>query len=124
MTDLVERKKQLLEELKRIEEEEQKEKDKARFDHLVAILDAGPYIIPLLKHERTSCSDEFPDNGYTTSGRGGHVRCRKCAFMEAYQEWTDNRDWLLPIKSGSTIEDQIGFKDISLEVHIMTDSIR
>lgn len=37
-------------------------------------------ILSLMKHDRTSCSDEFPRNGY--SDYGGKYRCRKCMLME------------------------------------------
>lgn len=42
------------------------------------------YLLSLVpEHQRTSCSDESPTNGYTTSGRGGAPRCTRCALLKA-----------------------------------------
>lgn len=120
--DRNERKQKLRAELKEIEDQERRERDVEKYHQLIGILDAGDTILPFIRHTRTSCSDENPVNGYTTSGRGGNVRCTKCAFMDAVESWKDNREWLLPLESGEEIEKQIGFNNISIEVNIMTES--
>lgn len=53
----------------------------ARIRANAALLEARPALLGLLQHERTSCSDENPSNGYSTSGRGGYPRCAKCMLM-------------------------------------------
>lgn len=48
-------------------------------------------ILPLLKHSRTSCSDENPCNSYEYSR--GYARCNKCWLMEILNdEWYDEND--------------------------------
>lgn len=37
------------------------------------------------EHNRTSCSDENVQNGYTTAGRGGYPRCTRCALLRAVE---------------------------------------
>jgi hypothetical protein len=39
-----------------------------------------------LEHSRNSCSDEKPVNWYTTMGRGGYPRCKRCALLKAYED--------------------------------------
>lgn len=43
-------------------------------------------ILPLLEHNRTSCSDENVANFYTTAGRGGYPRCPRCAVLKAIED--------------------------------------
>lgn len=45
------------------------------------------------EHGRTSCSDENPQNYYTTVGRGGHPRCQRCCLLRtvADKQWPDGQ---------------------------------
>lgn len=40
------------------------------------------FILSLLNHGRTSCSDEMPVNGFIDSYDGVRWRCNKCMLME------------------------------------------
>lgn len=129
MEALEAKEKKLKEEMSEIENQKQAIKakeeqriDAERFHSLVALLDAGDAILSATKHTRTSCSDDNVCNGHTTPGRGGNVRCTKCALIEAVEDWKNNRHWLIDVKSAKQIEDYLGFYDISLEIDIKTRS--
>lgn len=49
-------------------------------------------ILSLMEHDRTSCSDESPCNGY--SEYEDHFRCTKCMLMEIFNgEWGGQFDF-------------------------------
>ncbi len=68
-------------ELREAEEKEQQRKE----DAVIAKIDAlteeqKEFILSLMDHERTSCSDSDPCNGYSYTNE--RFRCRKCMLME------------------------------------------
>jgi hypothetical protein len=74
-----------LNEIEEIERNEKVENNKIRLDILRSNKDL---ILSLFEHNRTSCSDENPDNGY--SYVNGHSRCNKCHLMEILDEEYNN----------------------------------
>lgn len=77
--------KELVEELKRREEEKAKQKKaelQKRYDFVTEHVDLLLELTP--KHGRTSCSDENPCNGLYTPSR--LPRCNRCALLQIKQE--------------------------------------
>ena len=69
-----------------IRQHEIKEKEKEVEKKLDYIRKHQDIILPLIKHDRTSCSDENPCNGYSYCD--GHARCGKCFLTEILNgEW-------------------------------------
>ena len=96
--ELILKEKELLKKLNKIKEEkeeirqkkvaEKKEEVAKKIEYLREHKDI---IIPLLKHSRTSCSDEHPYNGY--SYYSGYARCKKCYLIEILNgEWGNEID--------------------------------
>lgn len=81
LDDLRKQKEELEAQIKAVEEEEQRAKEKAVLDKIKAITpEKKEMILGLMEHDRTSCSDENPCNGY--SYYNDRYRCRKCMLME------------------------------------------
>ena len=81
LEDLKRQKEELEAQIKAVEEEEQRAKEKAVLDKIKAITpEKKEMILGLMEHDRTSCSDENPCNGY--SYYNDRYRCRKCMLME------------------------------------------
>ena len=81
LEDLKRQKEELEAQIKAVEEEEQRAKEKAVLDKIKAITpEKKEMILGLMEHDRTSCSDENPCNGY--SYYNNRYRCRKCMLME------------------------------------------
>ena len=81
LDDLRKQKEELEAQIKAVEEEEQRAKEKAVLDKIKAITpEKKEMILGLMEHDRTSCSDENPCNGY--SYYNNRYRCRKCMLME------------------------------------------
>ena len=94
--NLQEKNKKLKEELSQIEQEEnqireeeiceQKEEARKRLEFLRVHKE---FILSLLEHSRTSCSDEHPCNGYSFSE--GYSRCETCHLIEILNgDWGDD----------------------------------
>ena len=77
--------KKQLQEIKDKEYKEKIEKNKIKLDELRENKD---YILSLFSHDRTSCSDDNPINGY--SEVSGYPRCGKCFLMEILNNEWDN----------------------------------
>ncbi|AQH05558.1 hypothetical protein A9R05_41780 (plasmid) [Burkholderia sp. KK1] len=45
------------------------------------ILENRDVLLALMTHDRTTCSDALPNNGYSAVGRDGQPRCAKCFLM-------------------------------------------
>ncbi|HIH2745055.1 TPA: hypothetical protein ACYLN4_000724 [Burkholderia lata] len=45
------------------------------------ILENRDVLLALMTHDRNTCSDASPNNGYSASGRHGQPRCAKCFLM-------------------------------------------
>ena len=81
LDDLTKQKEELEAQIKAVEEEEPRAKEKAVLDKIKAITpEKKEMILGLMEHDRTSCSDENPCNGY--SYYNDRYRCRKCMLME------------------------------------------
>lgn len=81
LEDLKRQKEELEAQIKAVEEEEQRAKEKAVLDKIKAMTpEKKAMILELMEHDRTSCSDENPCNGY--SYYNNRYRCRKCMLME------------------------------------------
>ena len=75
-------------EIKEKELENQRQKAKAKLDK---IRENKEFILSLLEHSRTSCSDEHPCNGYGSADYG--ARCKKCHLIEILNdEWGNSFD--------------------------------
>ena len=74
----------------RIKQDELNEKRAEARKKIEFLRENREFVLGLFEHERTSCSDEHPVNGYGYSA--GHARCNKCFLMEILNgEWGD--DW-------------------------------
>ncbi len=84
MNNLEELKKQRLELDKQIKTAEEKERQQRGFrviQKIENITDEDKrLLLSMMQHDRTSCSDEHPCNGYSYSNE--RFRCRKCMLME------------------------------------------
>lgn len=63
-----------------------REKEALRLERARRVFLVAKSLLPFMEHSRTSCSDENPSNGYTTAGRGGAPRCKKCFLMQLAEE--------------------------------------
>lgn len=82
LDELRKRQQEIEAQIKEAEEEELREREKEvvkKIDSLTS--EQKKNILSVIKHDRTSCSDEHPRNGFGTASNGG-FRCRKCALME------------------------------------------
>ena len=90
---------QIAKEIEEAEEEERKNARREAIDHVESFSEEEKkFILSLLKHNRSSCSDENPCNGiyfdnysdpvrygnYTQRGGNYNFRCPKCALMEIF----------------------------------------
>lgn len=63
------------------EELERSERQNAVISKIEKMTDEEKNILlNLVKHDRTSCSDEYPSNGYGSASYG--ARCNKCFLIE------------------------------------------
>ena len=86
--ELIQQKLDIERQLEKIEVEEKSEKKKKNKLYLDELRKNKELILSLVKHGRTSCSDENPINGYGTSDYG--ARCTKCHLIEILdEEWED-----------------------------------
>lgn len=115
------RRAQLERELQEITDIENSVADKKRFHQIALILDNSELFLQLVEHQRTSCSDDDPSNGYTTAGQGGHLRCTKCGLINASRMWKDNKSWLINTESAKDVEAYLGFYFGFIELDITTD---
>lgn len=69
-----------------------KEKRVANAAELKVIAKHKDALLELLEHDRTSCSDKDPQNGFDS---GKHPRCSKCALMELLEqaEYNTECEW-------------------------------
>jgi len=74
-----------LQEIKDKEYQQRLEKNKIKLDELRENKD---FILSLFDHSRTSCSDQYPMNGYIEDY--GYARCNKCFLMEILNSEYDN----------------------------------
>jgi len=81
LDELRKQREELEAQIKAAEEEEQREHENAVLQKIDAITpEMKEAILSIMKHDRTSCSDDNPCNGY--SYIDGRYRCRKCMLME------------------------------------------
>lgn len=67
--------------IKAAEDEERRKREVAVIKKIEALTTTEKEVIlSLMEHDRTSCSDEHPSNGYSYYGE--KYRCRKCMLME------------------------------------------
>ncbi len=71
-------------ELKSIKEEQEALREEKLNAKIAYIREHADVILPLLEHDRTSCSDTNVDNGFGSRGDNGY-RCAKCALIELIQ---------------------------------------
>lgn len=85
LDNLRKQKDELEAQIKAAEEEEQRAREKEVLDKIEAMTpEKKAMILTHMKHDRTSCSDENPCNGY--SYYNNRYRCRKCMLMEILNE--------------------------------------
>jgi len=79
-------------EVKRRREERLLEVKKTNAMKLKELAKHKDVILSLLEHDRTSCSDDDPQNGLEIDGP---PRCAKCGLMDLLEdaEWIDECDW-------------------------------
>lgn len=88
--ELYERLNEIREEKEEIRQQKISEKRREIAKKIRRIREHKDVILPLLKHSRTSCSDENHCNGYITDG---YARCNKCWLIEILDdEWYDEND--------------------------------
>lgn len=76
------------EEIRHQKIEEKKKEVEKKLDYLREHKD---FILSLIEHSRTSCSDEYPCNGYDYDK--GYARCNKCCLIEILNgEWGNKID--------------------------------
>lgn len=64
------------------EDEERREREKEVIKKIDSLTpEQKENILSVINHDRTSCSDEHPRNGYYSDCNGGY-RCRKCMLIE------------------------------------------
>ena len=86
--DLYEKLNKIKKEKEEIRQQKISDKRKEVAKKIRYIRDNKDAILPLLKHSRTSCSDENPCNGYDYSK--GYAKCDKCWLIEILDdEWYD-----------------------------------
>lgn len=73
-------------ELKEIELQEKQKEVEKRINY---IKEHSDIILPLIQHDRSSCSDTNRCNGYDSSYRGS--RCKKCHLLDILDDYYDNR---------------------------------
>lgn len=79
------------EEKEEIKQHKINEKKKEIEEKIEFIKENKDIILPLIKHDRSSCSDEHPCNGY--SSYNNDCRCRKCFLMEILDgDWGNEYD--------------------------------
>lgn len=82
LEELRKQKQEIEAQIKDAEDEEQREREENVIKKIEAItLDKKEAILSIMEHDRTSCSDENPCNGWYSSYYDGY-RCRKCMLME------------------------------------------
>lgn len=90
--DLYEKLNKIKKEKEEIRQQKISDKRKEVAKKIRYIRDNKDVILPLLKHSRTSCSDEHPCNGCYDYSKG-YARCNKCWLMEIIDdEWYDEND--------------------------------
>lgn len=84
MNSLEELRKQRLEldrQIKAAEEEERQQRQSKVLNRIEGMTDKEKrLLLSMIRHDRTSCSDDNPCNGYNHSDKW--FRCRKCMLME------------------------------------------
>lgn len=76
------------EEIRQQKIEEKKKEIGKKLDY---IREHQDIILSLIKHDRTSCSDDYPCNGYNYNR--GYARCNKCYLIEILNgEWENEID--------------------------------
>jgi hypothetical protein len=71
-------------ELKSIKEEQEALREEKLNAKITYIREHADVILPLFKHDRTSCSDTNVNNGFGSRGDNDY-RCAKCALIELIQ---------------------------------------
>lgn len=51
---------------------------------ILNLIKANPFILNFIPHDRTTCSDSEPVNGF--SHKRGRARCRKCHLLEILED--------------------------------------
>lgn len=67
---------------------EKKEAARKRNEFLRLLVANKPALLPLMEHDRTSCSDENPANGLGSAENGVGARCMKCGLI-TLEEFSD-----------------------------------
>ena len=78
--DLLALQSEINEELENRKAESLKEQQSANHKKLIYLSGVEQVLLDLLEHDRTSCSDENPQNGWEEDR--GHARCAKCHLLE------------------------------------------
>lgn len=78
--DLYEKINKIREEKEEIRQQELKEKKKIVADKIRTMRENKDIILSLLAHDRTSCNDKNPFNGFDL--HKGYARCDKCFLIE------------------------------------------
>ena len=78
--ELQRKRKEMDDEIKSLEEQALALKREKEAENIKYLREHRDVILGLLHHNRSSCSDENPINGYSSSA--GYARCNKCHLIE------------------------------------------
>lgn len=80
-----------------IKEEKLRKNQEIAHNHIEKLKKVKEYVLPLIEHRRTSCSDDNPCNGYYSGD--GYARCPKCHLIEILNGvWGDDFDFSLNVE--------------------------
>lgn len=89
--DLYEKLNKIREEKEKIKQQKIEEKKKETGKKLDYLKEHKDFVLSLIEHSRTSCSDDHPCNGYDYDK--GYPRCKKCFLIEILNgEWENEID--------------------------------
>lgn len=96
LSELLDKRKVIDKQIDEIYEQKRKEREQELHRFNVGIMPHVEGILPFLKHDRTSCSDDSPNN---YGENNGVPRCRKCALIETVRVYhdlsPDATDWII-----------------------------